>query len=106
MATSNQPMIVCPSCGKRYSWKAELAGRKIKCKCGQVTTVPAGAPEAPIAEDSYDLADEPATITPPKSSKPVMAAAPNSSAAVPAAKRTGGKPAIAPYMTPRKAPQN
>lgn len=31
----------CDSCGKTYPWKAELAGKKAKCKCGAVLNIPA-----------------------------------------------------------------
>ena len=31
----------CDSCGKQYPWKPELAGKKAKCKCGAVLSVPA-----------------------------------------------------------------
>lgn len=49
--------IVCPSCGKNYTYRAELAGKKVKCKCGQVIPVPASPPH----DDGglYDLAPDP-----------------------------------------------
>jgi len=31
----------CDSCGKQYPWKPELAGKKAKCKCGAVLSIPA-----------------------------------------------------------------
>jgi len=31
----------CESCGKQYPWKPELAGKKARCKCGAVLSVPA-----------------------------------------------------------------
>jgi hypothetical protein len=34
------PKFSCPQCGKVYPWKAELAGKKGKCKCGAVMHVP------------------------------------------------------------------
>jgi hypothetical protein len=52
----------CTSCGKTYTWKPELAGKKAKCKCGNVMMVPAAPPAPPEEEDGlYDLApaDEP-----------------------------------------------
>jgi len=55
------PTFSCSGCGKSFKWKLELAGKKIKCKCGSVTTVPTDvAPPEPV-EDMYDLApdDEP-----------------------------------------------
>jgi hypothetical protein len=37
---ANGPTFSCPECGKEYPWKAELAGKKGKCKCGAVMHVP------------------------------------------------------------------
>jgi DNA-directed RNA polymerase subunit RPC12/RpoP len=56
MAT-NDPKFVCPSCGKQYKWKPELAGRSAKCACGAKIVVPATAPVAPPATTL--LPDEP-----------------------------------------------
>src|SRR5437764_5463840 len=45
----------CDSCGKQYPWKPELAGKKAKCKCGAVLSIPAqpqmarAAARAPVA---------------------------------------------------------
>ena len=42
-ASASQPdMFACDGCGKQYRWKAELAGKRVKCKCGQVVRVPDG----------------------------------------------------------------
>lgn len=30
----------CTACGKSYRWKQEIAGRKVKCKCGHIMVVP------------------------------------------------------------------
>ena len=39
------------ACGKEYSWKPELAGRRAKCKqCGNVISFPASEPEAEAQE--------------------------------------------------------
>ena len=45
----------CPECAKRYRWKSELAGRRVRCQCKAVIHVP----DAPPADDAYDLADDP-----------------------------------------------
>jgi hypothetical protein len=37
------PKFSCPECGKEYPWKAELAGKKGKCKCGAIMHVPASS---------------------------------------------------------------
>src|SRR5437868_2788930 len=66
--------FACDGCGKTYSWKLELAGRRVKCKCAHVMTVPAEDPAAADAlpegfEDLYALAEgAPVTaeaVTPP-----------------------------------------
>jgi len=45
MAAMDAGRFGCSACGKSYAWKAELAGKRVKCKCGAVMTVPASAPE-------------------------------------------------------------
>jgi len=47
----------CEGCGKTYGWKQELAGRKVKCKCGHVMVVP-HTPPAPEDEGLFELAPE------------------------------------------------
>jgi hypothetical protein len=44
--SSVEPKFNCSSCGKEYRWKPELAGKKAKCKCGNVIPVPTKAPAA------------------------------------------------------------
>lgn len=41
----------CGSCGKSYTWKPELAGKRVKCKCGAPVSVPKENPAAAVAED-------------------------------------------------------
>jgi hypothetical protein len=48
--TANQPMFGCTACGRQYAWKDTLAGRKVRCKCGQVMIAPVLAPLAPHAQ--------------------------------------------------------
>jgi hypothetical protein len=47
----------CEACGKSYRWKEELAGRRVKCKCGHVMTAPAAMPTP--QDDLYEMAPEP-----------------------------------------------
>ncbi len=46
----------CPHCDRRFLYKPELEGKRIRCKCGEKFTV-----EAPLIEepDSYSLGDNP-----------------------------------------------
>src|SRR4051812_30463520 len=48
----------CTACQKEYRWKEELAGKRVKCKCGNALTVPLA--EAAIEPDDigvYDVAE-------------------------------------------------
>jgi len=61
MPESASPKIDCPSCGKSYRWRSELAGRKVRCTCGHVMTMPAElGPESPPPPpvDEYALAED------------------------------------------------
>ncbi len=69
--------FACESCGKQYPLKPEYAGRKVKCKCGQVLTVPA---DAEVDDGTYDIA-EPAALAPqPPKPKQSVSSAPAASA--------------------------
>jgi hypothetical protein len=46
----------CDSCGKTYAWKPQLAGKRVKCKCGSPMTVPASDPAADAGAGLDDLA--------------------------------------------------
>src|SRR6267142_1406221 len=66
----------CESCGKQYPWKPELAGKKARCKCGAVLSVPA-QPQAAraAARTPVDTGEEEAEAVPaPKKKKKKKAA--------------------------------
>ena len=48
--------IKCPACGRGYKLKDELAGKRVKCQCGQPIIVPRPAEEAkpPASADIRD----------------------------------------------------
>ncbi len=46
--------ITC-ECGKRYSWKPELAGKRAKCKCGGIVKFPMEDPEALELAEAKDF---------------------------------------------------
>jgi hypothetical protein len=50
--------IQCPGCQREYPWKPDLAGKRVKCTCGQIMDVPAIAPKAEV-DELYDLAEDP-----------------------------------------------
>ncbi len=39
----------CQACGRSFVWKEQLAGKKVKCKCGSTIAVPASATAPPVA---------------------------------------------------------
>jgi len=49
-------VIQCPACQKEYPWKPDLAGKRVKCKCGELIDVPVAAPKAEV-DELYDLAE-------------------------------------------------
>lgn len=93
----------CATCGRRYRWQAKLAGRKVKCACGEQMLYPAAAPTDD--DELYDVA--PPEVRP----APALAAALAPSPAPPAgSSRSAGnaQPAGVPlqYQTPRTAADN
>src|SRR5436853_6639225 len=40
MVAETRGKFACGSCGKTLVWKVEQAGKRVKCSCGGVTTVP------------------------------------------------------------------
>ena len=58
MPSDHHPRFNCPTCGKSYRWKPEMAGRSAKCGCGgklvvpgeRPATVPASTTDAPTAK--------------------------------------------------------
>jgi hypothetical protein len=62
------PTFTCEFCGHTYPWKARNAGRKAKCQCGQILTVPAVAPPGPP-----EPVVEPPTVEPPAPEPPAPA---------------------------------
>src|SRR5690554_2781451 len=65
-AMSESSTFSCESCGKSYAWKPELAGKKAKCKCGAMITVPQ-RPPADESDALYDLVED----DPPARTQPV-----------------------------------
>ena len=45
MSAESQTSFNCTDCGRQYAWKLQLAGKKVKCKCGHTMVVPPGLPE-------------------------------------------------------------
>jgi hypothetical protein len=92
--------FACAACGKRFTWKPELAGRKGKCTCGAELRIPAAPPAAkaaapaPAADDLYDLAPAHDAPAPAARSKPA-APAPAPSASPGKSQSKGAAPQLA-----------
>jgi DNA-directed RNA polymerase subunit RPC12/RpoP len=73
----DQPQVHCATCGKRFRYKPELAGRTVKCPCGAAILVP--RPRPTVVEDGdepdkeYDFAD-PEPVRPAKTAAALIAA--------------------------------
>lgn len=101
MADVGTSRFACEACGKSYTWKPELAGKKVKCKCGQILRVPQAQQEPP-EDDLYDLAPseepvKPQRAAPPPPITPSSASTSRSSGArpLPARAPVGRAPAVA-----------
>ncbi len=81
MSGVSDARVTCPGCGKRYRWRDDLAGRKVKCACGQVMTMPEVVPvdeeagDAMIAMESKTDATGGASDACPVCSAPMAAGA-------------------------------
>src|SRR5688572_9436313 len=40
--------IQCDNCGKQFRWREEIAGKRMKCPCGGIVSVPANAPDGAV----------------------------------------------------------
>ncbi len=91
--------FTCSGCGKHHLWTPGLAGKRAKCKCGVVMTVPTEAPSTGEPEDLYDLApgDNSVAPAPPSKTVPLRPANKTTPAAhIPGAKvALSGPPALA-----------
>jgi hypothetical protein len=75
MASAQEGKVTCESCGRQYSWKPPLAGKKAKCKCGAAISFPQQVP-APEAQDLYDVAEPPQDPSAPLEYQPPPPSAP------------------------------
>lgn len=86
-------VISCPACGASYPWKPQLAGKKVRCKCGTMfaAIAPKALPAEPVeepdvfaVEEDSDVRAIPAPRRAPTRMPPAAPAAATSSAAAPA----------------------
>jgi hypothetical protein len=57
VASNGSDVIVCAGCERKFAWKPQLAGKRVKCKCGQAISVPAAT-----AARSATGADKPTSV--------------------------------------------
>lgn len=69
MIAQNRPSLTC-ACGKRYAWMPALAGRRVKCNCGNMIVVPTGSDDP---REQYDLAVAPPEPQPARQAAGVLA---------------------------------
>jgi len=96
MSTAAQAMFSCSTCKKQYKWKPEFAGKKVKCKCGNVMTAPQKPPVAGEDDDAgmYDLAEDTPAAKPAAAAPgiaPRAPAAPTARKAAPVAAKAGAR---------------
>src|SRR5262245_25895114 len=99
--SENATTFSCDGCQRTYTWKPQLAGKRVKCKCGHTLTVPDAQPDPQIEEDAlYDLvaAEEEAAKHAPSQHRvvdaPVSRSAPAASSSGPAIPRSAAGLAI------------
>lgn len=81
MSETATSRFACEACNRSYTWKQELAGKRVKCKCGHVMTVAESMAQEP-KDDLYDLAPDP-ELTKAKSAPRVPLAPRTTSSAAP-----------------------
>jgi hypothetical protein len=99
--------ISCGGCGKKFAWTPDLAGKRGKCKCGEVVEFPFSSPA--VADDIYDVADEPQPVksaSPKPAPKPGPVAQPGTSKVPagpmrPVPARAGSRGAVLGYQANR-----
>ena len=78
------PTFLCAHCGRSFTWKAEQAGKKGKCSCGQVLAIPATPPAVlPPVEEEIDFDRLYDIAVPAPDEKPVAPAPPAMPAYIP-----------------------
>src|SRR5690606_25381211 len=55
MSGTDEKPVGCEHCGRRYKWQANVAGKKVRCKCGQAMFMPA---EDPAMDNTIPLATD------------------------------------------------
>ncbi len=73
--------FMCATCGKRFRWRPEIAGRKGKCGCGAIFQAPMTMSAAAAPDDLYDIVETPQSPAPSSvAASPAVAPAADASA--------------------------
>jgi hypothetical protein len=51
--------LQCPGCGKKYRLRDAWAGKRVQCRCGTQTTVPAPGADAAASSGEFQLDEQP-----------------------------------------------
>jgi hypothetical protein len=80
--------FACPHCGKRFTWNARFAGKKLSCACGGVFEPTLGLEAIGVDRQAYDVGMNPVLSDAPAASAPKR----NIAAVYPRRKKTTAKP--------------
>ena len=91
--------FACSVCGKQYTWKDSIAGKRARCACGASLLVPKTDPAAETSASSdngdlYDLAEpveQPRTVVPVPAVAPAVVAGAGGSSVRPLTYRSAGR---------------
>ena len=96
MGESADQFVTCPTCQKRFRWRADVVGKKFNCPCGAALTVP---PQPGPATLGSAAATTPAPSAAPAATAPAPAA-PAAAAPPPPPAAAAPKPAAPPAEPP------
>lgn len=73
--------LVCDNCQKKFTWKAQYAGRRVQCPCGQVMRMPASDPAAAAEAQAsplpaFDLESPPPASHATATKRPTLSSSP------------------------------
>jgi len=78
MSSITPSTFACTNCGKKYTARPDLLGKKVRCTCGTVLSVPDAeqAPPAAVDDGLYDFANDPVPLAKAKPGATAAIAAP------------------------------
>jgi hypothetical protein len=67
MPAMDASVIICGGCARKFAWKPELAGRRVKCKCGEKISVAAEPAATREGKPQKSASGKPSAVVPKKS---------------------------------------